>query len=350
METNQSAPETGFTTSFSPLEENVVQRDYTRPNVRIEDVTPIDEPTFTMPSFEELDSNFKQQLGEEDPSGSADSRKVWGADEPVGSANPYTENLDKKEQKMASQAMVDAILDGYGGLKNYSNRFLKINKTRLEKMIRNGEIDPNIMIPLGNNQNVPLMQYVEMYNAETDGTISMSEEFKEKVSPVLLRVLMKRNIGMTDEQLLMYYFGTDIVMTGMQVYGLMNQNKALLNQLKDMTEARGYSPEPPQASKPSAYADPEPERDPTPQPPPVSPSGTVEYFEPEEAPEVQQKAPVESFTQFEVLDDLQPEPVKTRAKKSRVVESKPMPEFGDAELLAHMENVAKTTSRGRKKK
>ena len=60
METNQSAPETGFTTSFSPLEENVVQRDYTRPNVRIEDVTPIDEPTFTMPSFEELDSNFKQ--------------------------------------------------------------------------------------------------------------------------------------------------------------------------------------------------------------------------------------------------------------------------------------------------
>jgi hypothetical protein len=130
----------------------------------------------------------------------------------------------------------------------------------------------------------------------------------------------------------------------------MNQNKALLNQLKDMTEARGYSPEPAKASKPSAYADPEPERDPTPQPPPVSPSGTVEYFEPEEAPEVQKKAPVESFTQYEVLDDLQPEPVKTRAKKSRVVESKPMPEFGDAELLAHMENVAKTTSRGRKKK
>lgn len=349
MENNQSAQETGFTTSFSPLEENVVQRDYTRPNVKIEDVTPIEEPTFSMPSFEELDSNFRQQLGEEDPSGSADPRQVWGADEPAGSANPYTENLDKKEQKMASQAMVDAILDGYAGLKNYSNRFVKIPTARLEKMIRNGEIDPNIMIPLGDNQSVPLMRYVEMYNAETEGTISMSEEFKEKVSPVLLRVLMKRNIGMTDEQLLAYYFGTDLVMTGMQVYGLMNQNKALLNQLKDMTEARGYSPEPAKASKPSAYADPEPEPEPSPEPPPVVPSGTVEYFEPEEAPEVQKKAPAESFTQFEVLDDLQPEPVKTRAKKSRVVESKPMPEFGDAELLAHMENVAKSSNRRRKK-
>jgi hypothetical protein len=146
--TNQHQ-ETGFTTSFSPLEENVVQRDYTRPNVKIEDVTPIEEPTFSMPSFEELDSNFRQQLGEEDPSGSADPRQVWGAEEPAGSANPYTENLDKKEQKMASQAMVDAILDGYAGLKNYSNRFVKIPTARLEKMIRNGEVDPNIMIPLG---------------------------------------------------------------------------------------------------------------------------------------------------------------------------------------------------------
>jgi pilus assembly protein FimV len=138
-------------------------------------------------------------------------------------------------------------------------------------------------------------------------------------------------------------------MTGMQVYGLMNQNKALLNQLKDMTEARGYSPEPAKASKPSAYADPEPAPEPSPEPPPVAPSGTVEYFEPEEAPEVQKKAPVESYTQYEVLDDLQPEPVKTRTKKSRVVESKPMPEFGDAELLAHMENVAKSSNRRRKK-
>ena len=353
MENNQTNQETGFTTQFSPLEDNVTQRDYTRPNVKIEDVTPIAEPTFAMPSFEELDSNFRQQLGEEDPSGSADPRKVWGSDEPVGTANPYVENLDKKEQKMASQAMVDAVLNGYGQLKNYSNRFLQIPKAKLEKLIKLGEIDPNIMIPLGNNQSVPLMQYVDMYNAETEGTISMSQEFKENVEAPLLRIFMKRNIGMSDEGLVGYYFATDLLVTGMQIYGLMNQQKGLISQLKETTEAMGYrgapTNTPPPSSKPSAYAD-----EPSPEPTPRTPSGAVEYFEPEEAPEEQPRAKsqatAESFTQFEILDDLQPEPVKTsRTKKSRVVETKAMPEFGDAELLAHMENVAKSSSRRKKK-
>jgi hypothetical protein len=115
----------------------------------------------------------------------------------------------------------------------------------------------------------------------------------------------------------------------------------------------GYRPTPAstQSNKPSAYAD---EPTPSPEPAPRSPSGAVEYFEPEEAPEEQPRAKAqaktESFTNFEVLEDLQPEPAKTpRNKKSRVVQNKTMPEFGDAELLAHMENVAKSSSRRKKK-
>ena len=88
--------ETGFTANFSPLDDNVTQREYTKPNVKIDSFTPIEEPTFAIPSFEELDNNFRQQLGEDDPSGSVDDRKVWGRSEEVGSANPYVENLDKK--------------------------------------------------------------------------------------------------------------------------------------------------------------------------------------------------------------------------------------------------------------
>lgn len=352
MENNQSTQETGFTTSFSPLEENVTQRDYTRANVRIEDVTPIEEPTFIKPSFEELDANFRQQLGEEDPSGSADPRRVIGQDEPVGSANPYTENLDTKDQRMASQAMVDAILDGYKSLKNYSNRFIQIPKKKIEKLIRSGEIDPNIMIPLSENQSVPLMQYVDMYNAETEGTITMSDEFRENVSGPLLAELMKRNIGMTNLQQLGYYVTVDAAMTIMQVYGLMTQQNALIAQLKETTLANGFTPQARERNnpKPSAYADPTPEpfSEPAPAPRP-SPSSAVEYFEPEEAPQPQTEK-AESFTQFEVLEDLQPETSKTtRPKKSRAVKSQAMPTFGDAELLAHMENVAKTTSSRRKK-
>ena len=346
--------EQGFTSAFSPLEENVTQREYTRPKVQIEDISPIEEPVIAIPSFEELDQNFKTQLGEEDPSGSADPRKVWGSDSEPSNANPYVENLDKKEQKMASQAMVEAIMDGYSGLKRWSNNLVKLDANKIKKAINNGEIDGNIAIPIGGGQTVPLMQYVEMYNSETSEVIGMSEEFKEKVSPVLLRVLMKRGIGMTDEQLLAYYFGMDLITTGAQIFALRSQNNALIAQLKEMSE-NGTAPRTnPVAESPQTNSEPQPEPQPIRSTPSQEP--TIEYLEPEEVVKPQTKREV--YTQVEIIDDLQPEPSKTtRAKKSRVVKSTAVPQFGnDTEILNHMEQIAKAEakkgtprSRGKKK-
>jgi hypothetical protein len=346
---NQEVNETGFSSQFNPLEENVVQRDYTRPNVQPVDVSPIEEPVFQPPSLEELDNSFRQQLGEDDPSGSADPRKVWGADTEPSSANPYMENLDKKEQKQASQAMVDAILDGYGSLKKWSNNLIKLDPKKIQKGIAEGEINPNMQIPIGGGRTVPLMKYVEIYNGEIADTISMSDEFKEKVSPVLLRVLMKRNIGMTDEQLLGYYVVSDLAVTGMQIFALRNQNNALINQIKE--SSMGVPSTPP----PSNYAsNPQPEPEPAPQPrqqPVQEPvQEQKEYFEPEEAAP-RRNTKQSEFTQVEVLDDLQPEVTKTpKPRKSRIVKQSAMPQFGDVEILQHMEEVAKGGSPKRRRK
>lgn len=364
MENNNTNPEkSGFTAAYSPLEENVTERNYTKPNVQINDYTPIAEPIFVTPSFEELDQNFRTQLGEEDPSGSSDPRKVWGADSEPSIANPYVENLDKKEQKMASQAMVDAILDGYGSLKNYSNKLIKLDVNKIKKAINDGVIDGNIAIPIGNGQVVPLMTYVEMYNAETDGVISMSDEFKEKVSPVLLRVLMKRGIGMTDEQLLAYYFGMDIITTGAQVFALRSQNNSLIAQLKEMSE-NGTAPRTsPVNTTTESRSNQEPEPTPEPsQPTKPNPSGPVppkyEYVEPEEVViDTTKTRDTQEYTHVDVLDDLQSEPRKSApAKKSRVVKSTAIPQFGsDAAILSHMEDLArkeakKTTGKPTRKK
>ena len=64
----------------------------------------------------------------------------------------------------------------------------------------------------------------------------------------------------------------------------------------------------------------------------------------------------QEFTHHEVIDDLQPEPVRSpKARKSRVVKSSAVPTFGnDTEILNHMEKLAqaeaKKTTRTRKKK
>jgi hypothetical protein len=346
---NNNANEQGFTAAYSPLEENVVKRDYTAPKVQIEDVTPIEEPVIAIPSFEELDNNFKSQLGDDDPSGSADPRKVWGSGGEPSNANPYVENLDKKEQKMASQAMVDAILDGYGSLKKWSNNLIKIDPNKVKKAINNGEIDGNIAIPVSAGQHVPLMQYVEMYNSETSEVIGMSDEFREKVSPVLLRVFMKRGVGMTDEQLLAYYFGMDILTTGAQIFALRNQNKQILSQLKEMTEnnAGMRSATPAQAAEATANVRTNDPVDPTPEPQYTPPANEREFIEPEEMVQEPAKRRQEEFTNFEVMDDLQPEiKPKRAARKSRVVKSSGIPQFGtDTEILNHMEQLAKTEAK-----
>jgi hypothetical protein len=355
---NTNTNEQGFNTAYSPLDENVVKRDYTAPKVQIEDISPIDEPIIAIPSFDELDNNFKNQLGDDDPSGSADPRKVWGSETETSTANPYTENLDKKEQKMAAKAMVDAVLDGYGSLKKWSNNLIKIDPKKVKKAINDGLIDGNIAIPVGSGEHVPLMQYVEMYNTETADVIGMSDEFREKVSPVLLRVFMKRGIGMTDEQLLAYYFGMDILTTGAQIFALRKQNNEILAQLKEMTEntAGMRSATSAQAAEATANVRPNDPIAPTPEPtpttpPPPPPSNEREYIEPEEV--VQPNTRREEFTNFEVIDDLQPEakPRRTAAKKSRIVKSNAIPQFGtDNDILNHMEQLAKSESKkaGRK--
>jgi len=347
MENQDNINEEGYTSQFSPLEENVVKRDYTKPNVQIDDVTPIDEPVFAIPSFEELDRNFQTQLGEEDPSGSADTRTVWGSGAEPSNANPYVENLDKKEQRMASKAMVDAILDGYGSLKKWSNNLIKLDPKKIKKAINDGTIDGSIIIPIGNGQRVPLLEYVDMYNAETSEVISMSDEFREKVSPVLLRVLMKRGIGMTDEQLLAYYFGMDLITTGAQIFGLRSQNAMLINQLKEMTESMGGAKtnSTPPATNTQTSRRPEPEPQPS---PPVQSEPQTEYYEPEEvhAQPTRRPKPSVEFTQVEILDDLQPEPVKNK-RKSKVVKSMEVPNFGsDSDILQHMEEIARAEAKG----
>ena len=65
-----------FQADYNPLQENVKQRPYTRPNVEITDATPIAEPVFTPPSFEELQNGFEAQTGGEGGA-QIDDRKVW---------------------------------------------------------------------------------------------------------------------------------------------------------------------------------------------------------------------------------------------------------------------------------
>ena len=319
---------------YNPLQENVKQRPYTRPNVEVTDATPMSEPVFTPPSFEQLQSGFEADMnGGGTP---VDDRTAWGLnDEDVSNANPYVENLDKKDQRAASAAMADAVLDGYSQLNGFGNKLIQFDAPKVEEMMRKGEIDPNVSLPV-NGQNIGILDYINEYNTQTADVISVSQEFKDKVRPVMIRVMMKRGIGMTDEQLLAYYFGVDILTKGAMIYGLRKQNASLLETLKEMSN--GYTrPSTPPPSQPTQPTQPTYE-EPAPQPRQETKSER-QYVEPEEA-QVIREEPVQEAV---VMD----EPIR-KARQRR-----PAPQFGDEGILSQMEDIASGKvkgTRGRRKK
>jgi len=321
-----------FLDDFSPLMENVVQRDYTKPSVDVpNDFTPIDEPMFTQPSFDEINETYQNSLngGESatNESGGQGGSDFGGGD--FGSANPSMEQLDSKDQRVAAKAMVEAVLDGYTQLNRFGNKLVQFSPDKVDEMMRNGEIDPNISLPI-DGQNVGIGEYINEYNKQVGDVISVSEEFKNKVRPVMTRVFMKRGIGMTDEQLLMYYFGIDIITKGAMIVGLRKQNANLIENLKQITSEGATAPKPEPKKKKEKpvekqYVEPTDEGYDT----------GREYVEPEE---VKQK-PVEDFVDAEVIVE---RPVKPKTSS--------MPEFGDSDILSHMEEVAQGGDPSRKRR
>jgi len=313
---------------FSPFNENVVERDYTRPNVQgVVDSTPIDEPIIIPPSFEDLNSSFQESFNEESANmESSDDAPIGG-----GSANESMNDLDNKDKKKASQAMVEAVLDGYSQLCGFGNKLVQISPKKIDKLVSEGQINPNIQIPVQGGS-IRVSDYFVEYNKTIDGVLSVDDEFKDKVRPVMTRVFMKRNIGMTDEQLLAYYFGVDLIQKGATVYTLTSQNKQLINSIIELSQNIKGTTQAPQQEAQREYYEPEnvTERE------FVEPD-TREYSEPEE---------VKKDDGFEEVQVVEEKPKKASPK---------MPEFGDKDILAEMENIAKqntrtTGTRGRKKK
>lgn len=309
---------------FSPLtQENVIQRDYTKPNVDFSQVNsaPIEEPIYVAPSFEDMDSSWN-------------SKKVEDAQiiDEKSSANPYTENLDKKDQRKASAALVEALLDGYTQLNKFGNKLVQFNPEKIQQMMRSGEIDPDLTIPI-NGRNIGVLDYVNAYNEETSSVISVDDDFKDKVRPLLIEEFMERNIGMTRLQLIGYYFGTDILTKGTLIYSLRKQNQAVLDSLVEISQNTRPAPTP-QASR-------------------VVQSESIQ----EDEPVIKSKREfVEPEEEYSVIEDFEPI-IEVKTANDDINRSRKQtagPKFGDSAILEQMEQIANGGSgskrRGRPRK
>lgn len=237
---------------YNPLDEAVNEKKYSQANINtsgIDMTKPIEEPIFTPPPFQKKAA----------PTSSKPEEKVKR--EPV---NPEMKNLSKKEQDMAASQAAKMIIHGYEWMHQLGNKWIQVSDKKLAKLQAAGEINLNAMIDYDYGKQISAREFFQEYNTQVENLLTVSQEFKDEVTPVLERVLSKRGIGMTDENMLLVLFGKDIAVKSMLIFQQKAVVKNMIENIKMasmMNQAPQPSPQPQQAqqSQPAPAPEPEPQ-------------------------------------------------------------------------------------------
>ena len=304
---------------FSPLDAPVKQRSYT--SHKIDSTQPMPElevPTFETPMYTAFDEPEAETKEEPRP------------------FNEAFNELDGKEKAMGAEMMAEMTLDIYEKGCGFLGKLPEISEAKLDRLIAEGEIDADIQIPTESGD-IPVKEFATEYNDSIKVAFEVSDEFKEKVKPPLIRVFKKRGIGMTDEQLLAYYFITDLGTKGVQAFMLKKTANSILNSLRENTmalrESRAPKPRAEQPAKPQAQA------------------SSVEYTEniSEVVTDIPKAKPSKPKTNLEEQIEHFGEPeeagVFSNLKdnggfKQTANEPDGMPEFGNTDILAELERLS----------
>lgn len=304
--------------NFSPLDAPVKKRNYTQHKIYADsEVVPdLEEPTFQAPNFSDFDEEVEV---EKEPS------------KPFN--EPFSE-LDGKEKTMGAEMMAEMTLDIYEKGCGFLGKLPEISENKLDQLIAEGEIDPDIQLPTESG-NIGVKEFAVEYNSSIKDAFEVSDDFKDKVRPPLIRVFKKRGIGMTDEQLLAYYFITDLGTKTAQAFMLRKTSKNILDSLKENTMALRESQRP--APKPSTPSAPEKEQ-------------SVDYYEevaeasetvirkPKKQPQTNLEEQIQYFEPEE--DSVYANLKDNGGFKEEYVEPSGMPQFGDKDILSKLEQLS----------
>lgn len=235
----------------SPIDAPVIERSYNK--VEVDDtIGDIPEPDFvnSTPTFEE--EMEEQSAPEPEPS-------------PFDNVtNPAMENLDKKERKEASSQLVTTVLDAYEMIHPLFAKIGSINESKVQDKILNGEINPELSIPISEDgTSVNALEYAQTYNEQVKEAVKYAPEFGEKVRPAMERVFAKKGWGMTDEQYLMVAFGKDLAVKATMMIALRKQGNEMIKNFAKFSKQQPVQPQP-EVVTPDSYERPTKQEKPKP--------------------------------------------------------------------------------------
>jgi hypothetical protein len=174
-----------------------------------------------------------------------DKRTPIQDEKPKEPFNPEMKNLGKKDTEMAAGHMAKLIIQGYEWMHDFANKGLQVPEKKLLKMQSEGEINLNAMIDYDYGKKIRAGEFFNEYNKQVSGVLKVSDEFKEEATPLLEKVLAKRGVGMTDEQMLMFVFAKDIAAKSLIFFQQKSQMNYMIQSIKAATTAQFVQAAPP---------------------------------------------------------------------------------------------------------
>ena len=150
--------------------------------------------------------------------------------------NPELRDLDKEEKTKAAKVMAEVLVDAYS---NYTPAIFKMvaktSEKKMDELSMKGEVDFTIRLPMPSGDNISAKEYLDGINNQADQLFEVSEDFKKNIVPPLTRILAKKEMGMTDEQLVAWYLANDLIARGKSAYELKTLMKGNLEYFKAVT-------------------------------------------------------------------------------------------------------------------
>jgi len=232
---------------FTPFDEPVIEREYTKGFVVEEEDVPSD--------FQQFDDNgnavdftdeelqrppVEQEIPEPDwasgmggGGGISDaeySEETQDGEEPLDEdggklGGDNLQDLSPQQKRKSAEKTADAILSMYCNFAPLPfKKWASFNDTKIQKMVFEDKLDMNMQL----ENNVTVRDYIKSTNEQVDEIFEVSDETREEIKDPLVDVLLEQDLALTPTQRLLFAVGGHVLQMGFSAYQLAQNNKISL--------------------------------------------------------------------------------------------------------------------------
>lgn len=235
--------------SYNPFGESVEEKAYRTPQIATaESIPAIDEPAFVAPTYEDL-VTANESVGQNGEDGEPVVEEKTGLDR---FSQDEVKEMKPEDKKEAAEGLTTVVLGMYSMGCSALGSLTKISDSKLSQLEQEDLIDVSMRIPVDRHTTSSVRKIVDSMNEQATDAFEVSDDFKEKVTPVMTRVFEKHGWGVTDEQNLMIMFGMDIAQKAQIVIQMRNAANYQLDAFMKMYDTQKTANRPVEFTAPAS--------------------------------------------------------------------------------------------------